>query len=562
MTTMPIGEMSEEQKRLDFLRKREEEELAQILSHKYGVEYVDLTLVAINAEALKLLSQEESTAAEVAAFGRVGKKVSLAVRAPQGAKAQTMAQKLTDLGYSVTMFMASQQSLHRAYERYADISYATESKAGVFEISPKEVEELVGKVSNIPDINALIRDAVDVQKTYRITRIIEIMLAGALAMNASDIHMEPEDVAVRFRYRLDGILVDVITFDHETYHLMLSRLKLLSGLKLNIKDEAQDGRFSIKIKGDEIELRTSILPGNHAETMVLRILNPKSIGVSLEELGMSDKLKLRIEKEIARPNGMILNTGPTGSGKTTTLYAFLRKVNSPDTKIITIEDPVEYHLQGLVQTQVDKKTYTFASGLRSALRQDPDIIMVGEIRDAEVAETAVNAALTGHLVFSTLHTNTAAGSFPRLIDLGISEKVLSSAISVVMAQRLVRKLCPFCRTERQANEEEKKTLDKILGGITDKSQVPADSSTLYDAKEGGCEKCGNRGYKGRVGIFEAIFMDRAIETILRDKPSEREVALAALPQGFPTMIEDGVIKVVTGVTTLEELRRVVDIDAI
>ncbi len=551
----------EELKRLDFLRKREEEELAQMLSQKYGVEYVDLTLVAVNSDALRLVPEAMSRAAEAAAFGRVGKRISLAVRAPENPKVKELAQKLTEQGYEVTLFMASQESLKRAFERYAELSYATESKAGVFEISPAEVEELLTKVKTLQDISTLIQEAIELKRAYRITRILEIILAGGLATGASDIHFESEEVAVRLRYRLDGVLVDVLTFDHETYRLMLSRLKLLSGLKLNVTDEAQDGRFSIKVKGDEIELRTSILPGNYAETFVLRILNPKSIGVELEALGLEEKLRLRIEKEITRPNGMILTTGPTGSGKTTTLYAFLRKVNSPGTKIITIEDPIEYHLPGLVQTQVDKKTYTFALGLRSVLRQDPDIIMVGEIRDGEVAETAINAALTGHLVFSTLHTNDAAGAFPRLIDLGVSEKVLSSAVTVAMAQRLLRKLCVACRVQRAPTSEESAIIERTLAGVTDRTLVPPVTNTFWVASEHGCTECNGRGYKGRIGIYEAIFMDRAIEEVLRSKPSEREVAEAAKPQAIPTMQQDGVIKVLKGITSLEELGRVVDLDA-
>ncbi len=552
---------TEEDKRVDFLRKREEEELAQVLSRKYGVEYVDLTLVAVNVDALRIVPEQESRDSEVAAFGRVGKRLSLAARAPENPKVKTLVQKLTEQGYEVTIFMCSQESLKRAYARYADLSYAKETKAGVFELSSEEVEEFSGKVKSLADIGALINESLDLKHTYRVTRILEIILAGALSTGASDVHFEPEEAAVRLRYRLDGLLVDVLTFDHETYHLALSRLKLLSGLKLNITGEAQDGRFSIIVKGDEIELRTSILPGNYAETVVLRILNPKAIGVELEQLGLEDKLRLRIEKEIAKPNGMILTTGPTGSGKTTTLYAFLRKINNPNTKIITIEDPVEYHLKGIVQTQVDKKNYTFAQGLRSALRQDPDIIMVGEIRDAEVAETAINAALTGHLVFSTLHTNDAAGSFPRLIDLGISEKVLASSVSVAMAQRLLRKLCEKCKTQRQANAEEQKIIDKTLAGITDKTLIPPTQNSVWVANEAGCENCGGRGYKGRIGIYEAIFMDRAIEEVLRSKPSEREVAEAAKPQGVPTMTEDGILKVLRGVTSLDELGRVVDLSA-
>ncbi|TSC69121.1 MAG: Uncharacterized protein G01um101456_320 [Parcubacteria group bacterium Gr01-1014_56] len=549
-----------QQKRVDFLRKREEENLAQMLSHKYGVEYVDLSLVAINRDALGLIPEAESKAAEAAVFGRVGKRVNVVARAPENPKVQAVVAKLKNLGYEVTLFIASGESLKRAFGRYDDLSYATETKAGVFEISNEEIEELLTKVGDLADIGALVKEAIDLKKAYRITRILEVILAGGLATGASDVHFEPEELDVRLRYRLDGVLVDVLSFDHDTFKQILSRLKLLSGLKLNIADEAQDGRFSIKVKGDEIELRTSILPGNYAETLVLRILNPASISVPLEELGIEEALRLRIEKEITKPNGMILTTGPTGSGKTTTLYAFMRKVNSPQTKIITIEDPIEYHLKGVVQTQVDKKNYGFASGLRSALRQDPDIIMIGEIRDKEVAETAINAALTGHLVFSTLHTNDAAGSFPRLIDLGVSEKVLSSAITVAMAQRLVRKLCSNCKKQRPTTPEEQNIIDKVLAKLSNKALIPAQTNIVYEPAEGGCRECHGRGYKGRIGIYEAIFMDSAIEKILRDKPSEREVAEAAMPQNIPTMQQDGVLKILRGVTSLEELKRVVDLD--
>jgi type IV pilus assembly protein PilB len=558
---MVVFNESEQEKRLEFLRKREEEELAQVLSQKYGVEYVDLTLVAVNTEALRLVPEAEARAAEAAAFGRVGKRVSLAARAPENPKVKQLVVKLQDMGYEVTLFMASQESLKRAYQRYADLSYATETKAGVFELSNEELEQLSLKVKSLADISALINEAIELKRTYRITRILEIILAGGLSTGASDVHFEPEEQSIRLRYRLDGVLTDVLTFDHDTYKLLLSRLKLLSGLKLNIEGEAQDGRFSIKIKGAEVELRTSILPGNYAETVVLRILNPESIGVPLEALGLEEKLRLRIEKEIQKPNGMILNTGPTGSGKTTTLYAFLRKVNKPETKIITIEDPIEYHLQGVVQTQVDKKTYTFAAGLRSALRQDPDIIMVGEIRDGEVATTAINAALTGHLVFSTLHTNDAPGSFPRLIDLGVDEKVISSAINVAMAQRLVRKLCDQCKKERPATPEEQAVIDRHLSGVFDKALVPQKQNAVYEAAPQGCAACHGRGYKGRIGIFEAIFMDEGIEKLLRTSPSAREIADAARSQGIPTLPQDGIIKVLRGVTSLEELKRVVDLDA-
>ena len=554
-------EFSDEgEKRIEFLRKREEEELAQMLSQKYGVEYVDLSLVAVNTDALRIIPEAEAKAAEAAAFGKVNKRLSVAVRAPESDKVRLLVKKLEEHGYEVALFMCSQESLKRAYQRYADLSYATETKAGVFELSNEELEQLLEKVKGPEDVTKLITEAIELKKAYRITRILEVILAGGLSTGASDIHFEPEEAQVRLRYRLDGVLIDVLGFDHETYRLTLSRLKLLSGLKLNIEGQAQDGRFSIKIKGEEIELRTSILPGNYADTLVLRILNPKAIGVELEELGLEEKLRARLEKEISKPNGMILTTGPTGSGKTTSLYAFLRKVNSPGSKVITIEDPIEYHLQGIVQTQVEKGKYTFAEGLRSALRQDPDIIMVGEIRDGEVAEVAINAALTGHLVFSTLHTNNAAGSFPRLIDLGVDEKVISSAVNAALAQRLVRKLCQNCRKERLATAEEKAMIDRHLATIADRALVPQRTDAVWDASPEGCEQCHGRGYRGRVGIFEAVFMDETIEEILRSKPSEREIAAAAKPQGIPTMQEDGIMKVLRGITSLEELRRVVDLD--
>src|SRR3989338_9878444 len=297
---MAVFNDQEQQKRVEFLKRREEEDLAQILSKKYGVEYVDLSLVAVNVDALRLISEKDSKEAEAAEFGHIGKRLSVAVRAPENPKVKALVSKLQDMGYEVTLYMCSQESLKRAYQRYADLSYAQETKAGVFELSGEELEQLLDKVTTLEDIGKLIKEAVELKKAYRITRILEIILAGGLATNASDIHFEPEEAAVRLRYRLDGGLLDVLTFDHETYRLALSRLKLLSGLKLNITDEAQDGRFSIKIKGDEIELRTSILPGNYAETLVLRLLNPKSIGVPLQDLGFGEKLLAQLYKEIAK----------------------------------------------------------------------------------------------------------------------------------------------------------------------------------------------------------------------------------------------------------------------
>ena len=539
----------EQQKRLDFLRKREEEELAQVLSGKYGVEYVDLSLVAVNVDALRVVPEAEAKDAEAAAFGRVGKKLSVAVRAPESPKVKILAAKLHDMGYDVTLFMCSKASLERAYQRYADLSYATETKAGVFELSNEELEQLLAKVTSLQDVGKLIQEAVELKRAYRITRVLEVILAGALALGASDVHFEPEEKAMRLRYRLDGVLVDVLEIDHETYRLTLSRLKLLSGLKLNIEGEAQDGRFSIKIKGDEIELRTSVLPGNYAETVVLRILNPKAIGVELEQLGLEEKLRMKLEKEILKPNGMILTTGPTGSGKTTTLYAFLRKVNSSGTKIITIEDPIEYHLQGLVQTQVDKKTYTFANGLRSALRQDPDIIMVGEVRDLETADMAIQAALTGHLVLSTLHTNDAPSAMTRLIELGVPPYMLSATVLGVMAQRLIRTLCPHCKQAGGMRAEDEAAWTALVAPW--KSNMPAQ---IYHPV--GCLDCRMTGYKGRIGIYEIMPMSAEIKKLVANGAELAKLREQAMREGMKPLRIAGAKKVAAGLTTIAEIIKV------
>ncbi|MFZ2523468.1 MAG: GspE/PulE family protein, partial [Minisyncoccia bacterium] len=397
------------------------------------------------------------------------------------------------------------------------------------------------------------------KKSYRITRIMEIILAGAISLNASDIHIEPESDFVRIRYRLDGILTDILEFDRDTYKLLLSRIKLVSNLKLNVGG-SQDGRFSIIVKSSEIEIRSSILPGGNGESVVLRVLNPDAISVPLEQLGINPKLLKVLLAELARPNGMILNTGPTGSGKTTALYAFLKRLYSPEIKIITIENPIEYHLPGIVQTQTDEKNnYTFAEGLRSALRQDPDVIMVGEIRDSETAEIAINSALTGHLVFSTLHTNNAAGTFPRLIDLGVNPKVISSAINIAMAQRLVRKLCQYCKQQIELTGDDKKIVDEIVSTITDKSALEGvDTSHYYHSV--GCDKCNMLGYKGRIGVFEAILMDENIEKVIQENPSEREINKESKYQNILNMTQDGIVKVLQGITTLEELKRVIDLE--
>jgi len=544
--------------RLAVLRKREEEDLAQMLAAKYGVEYVDLSSKSIDTDALRLIPEKEARAAEVAAFRKINKKVFVAMRSPERDDALRAVQNLERLGYTAERMIASKASLEHAWDRFHDISYATETEAGILTLSSETIQRMLQELKTLEDVRAHILEHIGSKDTHRISRALEVTMAGALSLGASDVHLEPEETGVRMRYRLDGVLVEVITFDATTYNLMSSRLKLLSGLKLNIKNAAQDGRFSIVVNEKEIEIRTSVLPGAYAETMVMRLLDPSTIALGMDKLGFSPYLIELFEKEIEKPNGLILNTGPTGSGKTTTLYAFLKKVSTPGIKVVTIEDPIEYHLPGIVQTQVSRD-YTFAAGLRSTLRQDPDIIMVGEIRDAEVASTAVNASLTGHLVFSTLHTNDAAGTFPRLLDMDVNADVLGAALTVAMAQRLVRKLCANCRVETKIEGEAAATLAPILKNMPHPEDLPANQNIMWIAKEGGCEKCGGLGYKGRISVVEVILMDRAVEEVIRTTTSEREIWRAAKPQGIRRMAQDGIIKVLQGVTSLDELGRIVDL---
>jgi type IV pilus assembly protein PilB len=546
-------------KRVEELHKQEEEELAQTLSSKFGVPYADLTTTPLDIDALRILNEEESREANVAVFNEVNKVVSVGALAPHNQKTTEALDKIRAKGYTTELYMVSETSLKKVWERYKDLSYSFETKSGALDISNEQITEFLAQVHTIPDVQNLIGDVLQMKKSYRISRIMEIIIAGALATNASDVHLEPEEDYVTLRYRLDGMLTEILQFDLDTYKLLLSRIKLISNLKLNISG-AQDGRFSIKLPNSEIEIRTSLLPGAYNDSVVLRVLNPDAISVPLEELGIHPKILEVIFHETSKPNGMVLLTGPTGSGKTTTLYALLKKIHTPEIKIITIENPIEYHLPGIVQTQTDdKKNYTFAEGLRSALRQDPDVIMVGEIRDDETAGIAINSALTGHLVFSTLHTNTAAGTFPRLIDLGIDAKIISSAINLAMAQRLVRKLCPDCKKQIALEGGDKKVIEDIVSTISDKEYLK-EIDTTHMWQSTGCTKCNMTGFKGRTGIHEAIKMDYDIELVVRENASERDIKKVAEKQGLLDLRQDGILKVLKGITTMDELKRVIDIE--
>lgn len=552
-----------QEKGMTDLKEQQEEDLIKVLAEeKYNLPYVNLSDLSIENEALRIISEKDAIDKKIAPFKILGKDVYVAVRSPIENEMAQIKNKLMENGYVVHFYMASIKSLEKVWERYTEISFASESKAGTISIPQEVLKKIMSHVKNINDIKESVTKTLG-DNTHTTSKILEIAIGGAISINASDIHFEPEEDFVRLRFRLDGVLQEVIQIPHSAHKLINSRIKLLSGLKITSAAIAQDGRFSIFLDQDEINIRVSTMPGSYGESIVMRILNPKSIKLKLEDMGIEPSLFEIFMREINKPNGLILLTGPTGSGKTTTLYSFLQKIYSPEIKIITIEDPIEYHLPGITQTQTDdEKGYTFLNGLRAALRQDPDVIMVGEIRDSETAKIAVESALTGHLVFSTLHTNNAAGVIPRLIDLEINPKILVSALSLSIAQRLVRKLCPDCKKERVPNEEETKIIKLITengqkyGKDFSKYGIDLNNIKIYDPI--GCENCNNTGYHGRIGIFEAINNEENIEKIIPQNPSEREIKVVSAKQGFLDLKEDGLIKIMKGLTSFNEVGGVVD----
>ncbi|MFC1663546.1 GspE/PulE family protein [Patescibacteria group bacterium] len=425
---------------------------------------------------------------------------------------------------------------------------------GEIKISLDSLSEIQKKVKNIPDYKKEIEGFLD----NPVTELLEIVLGGAINLESSDLHIEPEENQAKLRTRIDGILQKVMVFDFKKYQDLLSRIKLLSGIKFNITNQPQDGRFSVLMGEIPIEIRASTLPAEHGESIVLRILNPKNL-IEIESLDLREDLLSAFKKEITRPNGMVIVTGPTGCGKTTTLYAILQEIQRPEIKIITIEDPIEYHLKGVSQTQVNpRKGYDFASGLKSIVRQDPDVVLVGEIRDLETAKIALQAALTGHLVFTTLHTNDAAGTVARLNNLGAKPSNIGPAINLIIAQRLVRKVCKKCSKLKTVSPLVLNKLKEELKGIPKKIKIPKLTQQLKIPQvDKGCKDCNFTGYQGRIGIFEAFLVDDKMEKYILTSPSIASLKEEAVKKGMVLMKQDGLIKVLKGTTTIEEVERIV-----
>jgi type IV pilus assembly protein PilB len=536
----------------DVIRKlsaTSQEEEASRLAASLGLPYIDLQVFPANEEVVTLIPEATAREHRIVAFERSGSRVRIAFADPSDEAAKTYVEsRMKENRLKQESYVVSMQSLEKVWHTY-ETAPVLES-LDLWRVSLKgddlrKFEEDFGELLKLKD-----------SSNIPVSQTIEIILAGANKLRASDIHIEPTEDSTRLRYRIDGMLQDIGTFSKDVYRLTLSRVKMLSHMKINVRDRAQDGHFSIELGERKIDLRVNIIPGNHGENINMRILNAESVLLDIHALGIGGETYDKIMHEVQKPHGMILNTGPTGSGKTTTLYSLLHTINKPDIKIITIEDPIEYQIPGIVQTEVSKdKSYTFGSALRAVVRQDPDVILVGEIRDEETADISVNAALTGHLLLSTIHANTAPGAIPRLIEMGVKPSLIASSVNVIIGQRLVRKLCDHCKESYIPAEETTKNLKRLLSLISPKAKidVPSQTEALWQSK--GCAQCNFSGYRGRIGVFEIFSFSKRIETLILELGTEKELAKAALEDGMVTMLQDGILKALQGVTTMEEVWR-------
>ena len=519
--------------------------------------YVDLLHTPIDLEALALIKKEEAEESALIILKRQVKKIWVAVEDPaRPATQKTLEGLKKDQGFDISPFLASPSSIKIGLKRYESVVTPSAPLQEEWFLDSSELDEFQKNIKTLEDLKKHIT-------TASITDVLNAILAGALHSKASDVHFEPEHDVLRLRYRIDGVLQDIAEFSKDNYNQILSRVKLFAKLIINVHNIAQDGRFAIFIqeKGttiNTVNVRVSIIPEHFGESIVMRLLTMDVSKLKLESLGLRPEALKILRLGLEKTNGMILTTGPTGAGKTTTLYTAIQEVNKPGIKIITVENPVEYKIKGVVQTQVDEKGgYTFSNGLRAVVRQDPDIVLVGEIRDNETASIAVQASLTGHLVLSTLHTNEAAGTIPILVDLGVDKKTLPSSLSVIMAQRLVRRLCPDCKEKYEIDEKTQEGMTKTFSIISPRAKVEIPKSISRAWKARGCEKCFGLGYSGQIGIYEIFSMDKKMEDLALRGATTSDIRMAAIDQGMVTMLQDGLFKVIDGITDLDEVYRVV-----
>lgn len=533
----------------------EEAELRKIYAYILGIPFIDLVKETIPGEVLQVVPEVVAKKYNIVAFEKTGNDLKVAMLNPEDLQTIDFIRKKT--GLRIVPCLTTKESIRIILKQYE-------------KSLKKEFGDIIESSSTeISDTENVEEDIESAAQELPIIRIVDTLLKHAVLQSASDIHIEPDEKETRIRYRIDGILHDAMTLPKQALPGIIARIKVLSNLKLDEHRVPQDGRFKIEREDYRISFRVSILPVFDGEKIVMRLLDESSKGLTLEKIGLVGRDLEVVHQEIKRPNGMILVTGPTGSGKTTTLYTIMDILNSPDVNISTVEDPVEYRMPRINQTQINPKVgMTFAAGLRSLLRQDPDIIMVGEIRDGETMEIALNAAMTGHLVLSTLHTNSAAGALPRMMDMGAQPFLVASTVNVIVAQRLVRRLCVECKKEYALSEKEIKTLsntfktDEILSSLKKAEALkgklkPADKwENVKFFRPKGCDRCGGEGYRGRVGIYEVLEISDEIRKLINNSSSSDILEKKAREEGMDTLVEDGFIKAVQGVTSIEEILRV------
>ena len=517
------------------------EQLAAARADVIGVPYVDPSTQPISPEVLAFLPEEVAKRFVVIPIAKEGDTLSVAMVDPLDLQVLEFIEKKS--GYAVRPYIAAADSINRAIAE----QYTRGLSFEVGEALKEASSGLVAPITGPEGITGVLGEA-------PVARIVSTLLEYGIKVRASDIHIEPLENETRIRYRIDGILHEKLILPRRIHDAIVSRIKILGNMKIDEKRLPQDARFNFKVGQEDIDLRLSTMPTAYGEKVVMRLLK-KSGGVpTLPELGLRGMALKHLEENIARPHGIILITGPTGSGKTTTLYSILSKLNSTRVNIVTLEDPIEYQIAGVNQVQINQQAgLTFASGLRSFLRQDPNIIMVGEVRDDETSELAIQASLTGHLVFSTLHTNSASGALPRLLDMHAEPYLIASTVTCVVGQRVVRKVCPTCKTPKIASEEIISTMKKLLGNLYnfDKGKI-----TIYTGK--GCRECNNTGYLGRIGIFEVLVVSVKVSQLILTHSTSQDIEKQAIEEGMITMKQDGFLKVLEGVTSIEEVLRVAE----
>ncbi|HVM90913.1 MAG TPA: GspE/PulE family protein [Verrucomicrobiae bacterium] len=545
------------QEAMGEVRLREKEQEASQKAASAGLPYIALRGFPVAPEALSLITRDVAETLHAVPFFLVGDEIRIGTTAP-GKEVTRLAERIAKERHAnVSIYLISDDSLDYALKLYEKLPTPKEVVYG-YRI---EEDDLAKYEKEIADFGALQAKIGEVSTTD----VITLIFGAALRIGASDVHIEAEEEDVKVRFRIDGLLRDAATLPKAAWKQMIGRLKLLAGVKINIEDVPQDGRITIYLTNEKIDIRVSFLPTAFGESVVMRILRPKAVALEFDDLGIRGKALADLVVEIQKPNGMIITTGPTGSGKTTTLYAILKKLNDPTEKIITLEDPIEYKLQGINQSQIDhSKGYDFAKGLRSILRQDPDIVMVGEIRDQETAEIAIQAALTGHLVVSTIHTNSAAGAIPRFLSMGVRPFLLAPSLNAVIGQRLVRRLKKDMAVPAKLSAAKMKQVKEILGSISSNSgyRVDMDKLVFYEPDPKKVTK-EDDGYKGRIGIYEIFTMTPEIEEVILsgNEVSEFKIQDIAIKNGMITMAQDGLLKALDGLTSVDEVLAVANVDS-